>query len=176
MLRLQCTNIGLAHSVRRGGKQLTPAMLAARFRSLYALLREPALYGKDCCGEGTRESPYLIGPDVTKAGFTTSGHASDRQKPWAVEFLSELAELAVPLDILTWHHYYATGGSKPVTPAEFTSESFLNKFLQVASQASVTFKQYGSGATNVPYHPSPHPVNLSRDARTSLNSSSCAYV
>jgi hypothetical protein len=112
-------------------------MLAARFHALHALLRQPALYGKDCCGEGTKASPYLIGPDVTKAGFTA--HASDGQTAWAVEFLSELA---VPLDILTWHHYYATGGSKPVQPADFTSESFLNTFLRVAAQASVVFKHY----------------------------------
>lgn len=76
-------------------KNWTAAMLAAEYEQAFAALAKTY----KTRGDGTPSAPWFMGPDATPLAF-------DR-KPFLRDFLGNLAQRQVWLDVLTYHFYYA---------------------------------------------------------------------
>jgi len=106
-------------------KYLDASEVAKAFGSLYEEMSN--IY--ESTGEGTRESPWLVGPDVTKGQG---------------EFLgSVLTEMPSPgVDIVTWHHYYVAGAGHDTTACDFMEVDFLNAYCDFAEESQEVFTNY----------------------------------
>lgn len=106
-------------------KYLTAAEDAKAISSLFDEIGQ--VY--DFTGQGTRDSPWLIGPDVTKG-----------QSEYMGAVLDELPSPGV--DVVTWHHYYVAGSGGTVTACDFISVDLLEVYCEYAREASLTYKNY----------------------------------
>jgi len=104
----------------KNGQRVTAEMSAIRFQQLSAAVVD--LYG--AAGGGTKNSPYIIGPDTT--------HSATQS--YMVPFLQALDKPV--LDVLTWHHYYVAGKRGQVHPSSFSNGSFLDSYVQAAKEVS----------------------------------------
>jgi hypothetical protein len=87
---------------------------------------------EDGNGPGQVDSPWLMGPDCTKQGVV---------KTFASEFLDAVQARRVPIDVFTWHHYYATAASVFAVD-DFIDPVFLNRYLTVAARSSLLMQTY----------------------------------
>lgn len=121
----------LGNEPNLASKDLEAAEVGNSFATLFDKISE--IY--DSTGGGTKESPWLVGPDVTKGGV---------QDGYFANTLTEIG-YSPGIDIVTWHHYYVAGSGSPVDASDFTDVSFLDSYAETASQAHDAFDLYRSG-------------------------------
>jgi hypothetical protein len=122
--------LGNEPDAKKGGpvrnKSVSPAITDAHFSTLFEVAT--SVYGS--IGNGTRQSPWIIGPDVTHHGVKTG---------FLQEFLTNLSDPGV--DIVTWHHYF-NGARTTVRPADYVDPTFLNGYTHWATVAKAAYDGY----------------------------------
>ena len=109
----------------------TPALQADHFRALANLLRQE--YGS--VGKGTKDSPYLVGPDVTQQGVV-QGHWKKSRGWYFGDFLGNFTSADYGVDRATYHHYFP----RTSTAEELTTAPTLDSLKTVLEDALAAYQ------------------------------------
>jgi heparanase 1 len=116
-------------------KMYDPDLYGAGFATLRSLIVD--VYGG--VGNGTKSSPWVIGPDTTK-GTTAVAYATS--------VLSSTLAHDVPLNAVTWHHYYLAGAGSKTNASAFATVEYLNSFSAYAAEYAAVFQAYVANASS----------------------------
>jgi hypothetical protein len=113
------------------GKNWTAAMLAAEYEQAFAALAKTY----KTRGDGTPTAPWFMGPDATPLAFD--------HKPFLRDFLGNLTQRQVWLDVLTYHFYYPHQGEVPDT---YVTPAVLDALLNTTKEAVALHDTYVKAA------------------------------
>jgi heparanase 1 len=120
-------------------KKFDPDLYGAGFGTLRSLITD--VYGS--VGNGTKKSPWLVGPDTTKGSPAVA---------YAASVLASTLTHGAPLDVVTWHHYYLAGAGSTTDASAFATAKYLNTFSTYADEYVTIYQEYiaNSSSANTP--------------------------